>query len=63
MQPTCVKCGKNLALVGRMHNCVVNTPVVNSPVVNKKRGYPDTDARRVYMKAYMAKRRKANGPR
>jgi hypothetical protein len=57
---TCAKCGKNLALVGRAHNCV---PVVNSLVVNKtvvnRRGYPNTDTRRAYMRAYMAKRRNA----
>jgi hypothetical protein len=61
MTDSCPKCGRNLALVGRVHNCVVNTaPVVNTPVVNKKRGYPDTDARRAYMKSYMAKRRKGS---
>jgi hypothetical protein len=53
----CSRCGKNLALVGRVHNCVVNSPVVNTTVVNK-RGYPNTDTRRAYMKSYMAKRRK-----
>jgi hypothetical protein len=61
MADICEKCGRNLALVGRIHNCVVNTdPVVNTPirdVVNKKRGYPNTEARRAYMKTYMAKRR------
>jgi hypothetical protein len=57
----CSRCGKNLALVGMAHNC---TPVVNSPVVNKavvnKRGYPNTDTRRAYMKSYMAQRRRGS---
>jgi hypothetical protein len=64
MANICAKCGRNLALVGRIHNCVVNAaPVVNTPdgaVVNRKRGYPNTDTRRAYMKAYMAKRRKGS---
>ena len=30
---------------------------VNKPAVNKRGAYPGTDARRVYMRAYMKKRR------
>jgi hypothetical protein len=33
MAENCQKCGRNLALVGRTHNCVVNTiDVVNTPI-------------------------------
>ena len=32
-------------------------PVVNT-VVNKRGSYPNTDRRRAYMRAYMAKKRK-----
>jgi hypothetical protein len=31
MQPTCHKCGKNLALVGRIHNC---TPLLRAMANN-----------------------------
>jgi hypothetical protein len=63
----CHKCGKNLALVGRIHNCTpllmatVNTVVNTDTVVNAKltaRGaYPGTEERRKYMREYMRKKR------
>jgi hypothetical protein len=31
----CSKCGKNLALVGRMHNCVVANTVANTVANNR----------------------------
>jgi hypothetical protein len=51
----CPHCSKNIALVGLRHNCVVNIdPVVNTKV---NRGYPNTDKRRAYMRAYMQRKR------
>jgi hypothetical protein len=67
MQPTCHKCGKNLALVGRVHSCtpllmaavntVVNTADVVNTAVNKRGAYPATEERRKYMREYMRKKR------
>jgi hypothetical protein len=68
----CSRCGKNLALVGRIHNCVANTMAntitmanvvantweVAQPVATYK--YRDAEKRRAYMKSYMAKRRKGS---
>ena len=68
----CVRCGANLALVGRMHNCsgallvkgpppVVPAPVkvVAPPAAEPKSSYRyrDPDKWRAYMRGYMAKRR------
>jgi hypothetical protein len=63
----CSRCGKNLALVGRSHNCVSNTvsnePIVSNCVSNSeetrlkiwRRRNPERY--REYMAAYMRKRR------
>jgi hypothetical protein len=56
----CAGCGvRYFPALARKHvNCA---PIVvdQIPAVNKKRGaYPDSDARRAYMRQYMAKRRK-----
>jgi hypothetical protein len=64
----CERCGKNLALVGRSHNCVPNTALVSPNVPNMS---PNTakwernakwrvrhpEQYREYMQAYMRKRR------
>jgi hypothetical protein len=70
MQPTCHKCGKNLALVGRVHNCtpllmanamanavdMANTPLepILAPAAYK---YRDAEKRRAYMRELMRKKR------
>jgi hypothetical protein len=57
----CPKCGRNLALVGRVHNCVANAPdVVANAVANALepyRRYKDKEKRKAYMREYMRKKR------
>jgi hypothetical protein len=65
----CDRCGANLALVGRMHNCrplVANKPEVvanSAPLVANKQSrhgqYADAEKRKTYMRDYMRKRRQA----
>jgi hypothetical protein len=58
MTDNCPQCGKNLGLVGRAHNCVVNIPPTVNTAVNRGE-YPNTDKRRAYMRDYMRKKRNA----
>jgi hypothetical protein len=57
----CPLCNKNLALVGRRHNCVANTPipVANTVANGKYARYKDKEARKAYMRDYMRKKRNA----
>jgi hypothetical protein len=67
MQPICVKCGKNLALVGRVHNCTHTMANTQDVVANTASGmanvtpgtykYRDAEKRRAYMREYMRGKR------
>lgn len=63
----CPRCGANLALVGRAHNCVAKQEPVAKPEMDVAKPvakqlkddatcymrYRDPDSRRAYMRAYM----------
>lgn len=60
MANNCSVCGKDLALVGRIHRCVPLPPKLVLSKPKPKGGtyrYRDPDKRRAYMAAYMRKRR------
>jgi hypothetical protein len=70
----CPKCGRNLALVGRIHNCssqptpVVHAPVTvvhaDTPVVHANKSgegrYSDAEKRRAYRREWMRRKRQLN---
>jgi hypothetical protein len=64
MPPThCMTCGKNLALVGKVHNCGSSQPVevvhkvVHANKASRHGKYADMEKRRAYRRAWMRKKR------